>query len=82
MAKQFQLNQEELDTLKVIRDLNDKGSKADYYEVVEGVHGDTGTMVPVVARLDDDGYIKSSGIIHRYCHITDKGRRALSDKGL
>ncbi len=80
----FELNQEELGYLKAIRDLNDGagGNKTDYYMVVEAVHGDTGKAIPLVARLDDDGYIKSSGLIKRYCHITEKGRNVLKDHAL
>lgn len=78
----FELNQEELNVLKIIRDLNDANEKTDYYQVIEGTRGDTGTMRPTVSRLDDDGYITSSGFIRRYCHITEKGRMILTEKGI
>ena len=38
--------------------------------------------IPVVARLEDDGYITTNGIIYRYCHITDKGRKTLADNNM
>lgn len=79
---EFHLNQEELGVLKAIRDLNDSGKKTDYYQVVEASRGDTGILVPVVGRLDDEGYITSSGAIRRYCHITEKGRKTLAENGL
>ena len=80
----FELNQEELEYLKAIRDLNDGmgGRKTDYYMVVEAVHGDTGKAIPLVARLDEDGYITSNGLIKRYCNITEKGRITLTEHDL
>jgi Mn-dependent DtxR family transcriptional regulator len=78
----FELNNEELSVLRVIRNLNDGNEKTDYYQVVEGVKGDTGTTRPIVSRLDDDGYITSSGFVRRYCHITEKGRSVLREKGM
>ena len=80
----FELNKEELGYLKAVRDLNDGsgGTKTDYYMVVEAAKGDTAKAIPLVARLDDDGYITSSGLIRRYCHITEKGRRTLQENGL
>ena len=66
----FELNQEELEYLKAIRDLNDGmgGRKTDYYMVVEAVH--------------EDGYITSNGLIKRYCNITEKGRITLTEHAL
>lgn len=75
---EFKLNSEELHILKTIRDLNDAGKKTDYYQVVEEAKADTGLTVPIISRLEDDGYITSNGVIYRYCHITDKGREALT----
>lgn len=76
----FLLNNEELQVLGAIRDLNagKPGEKTDYYSVVDAVGGDTAKLIPVVARLEDDGYIRSKGIIKRYCIITQKGRDILS----
>ena len=75
----FTLNQEEMQVLEAIRDLNDGnlGKRTDYYDVVKSVDGDTAKLIPVVARLEDDGYIRSKGIIKRYCIITDKWRGIL-----
>lgn len=78
---EFKLNQEELHILAAIQTLNDRQEKADYYQVVEEAKADTGLTVPVIARLEDDGYIKTNGVIHRYCHITDKGRKTLAENG-
>lgn len=75
----FKLNQEELHILQTIKDLNDQGKKTDYYQVVETADVDSGLMVPVISRLEDDGYITSNGIIYRYCHVTDKGRKTLKE---
>ena len=78
----FTLNQEEMQVLEAIRDLNDGnlGKRTDYYDVVKSVDGDTAKLIPVVARLEDDGYIRSKGIIKRYCIITDKGRGILGNR--
>lgn len=75
----FTLNQEELQVLAAIQDLNDNslGERTDYYDVVKAVEGDTAKLIPVIARLEDDGYIRSKGIIKRYCIVTDKGRGIL-----
>lgn len=79
---EFRLNQEELHILQTIKKLNDRGEKTDYYQVVEEAGADTGLTVPVIARLEDDGYITTNGIIYRYCHITDKGRKTLTDNNM
>jgi len=76
---EFKLNQEELHILATIKNLNDRKEKTDYYQVVEEAKADTGLTVPVISRLEDDGYIKTNGVIHRYCHITDKGCKALAE---
>ncbi len=79
---EFKLNQEELHILQTIKRLNDKGEKSDYYQVVDEAGANTGLTVPVISRLEDDGYITTNGIIYRYCHITDKGRRTLTENGM
>ncbi|MCD8138457.1 MAG: hypothetical protein LUE17_01535 [Planctomycetaceae bacterium] len=82
MKKMFHLNDEELNVLKAVRDLNDGpvGAKTDYYAVVHAVSGDTGRLIPVVGRLDDDGYISSSGVVRRWLKITEKGRNTLKER--
>ena len=79
---EFKLNQEELHILAAVKSLNDRKEKTDYYQVVEEAKADTGLTVPVIARLEDDGYITTNGVIHRFCHITDKGRKTLSENGM
>lgn len=79
---EFKLNQEELHILQTIKRLNDKGEKSDYYQVVDEAGANTWLTVPVISRLEDDGYITTNGIIYRYCHITDKGRRTLTENGM
>lgn len=79
---EFKLNQEELHILQAVKHLNERGEKSDYYQVVDEAGADTGLTVPVVARLEDDGYITTNGIIYRYCHITDKGRKTLADNNM
>lgn len=83
VKKAFQLNEEELGVLKAVRDLNDGplGDKTDYYAVVHEAKGDTGKLIPVVARLDDDGYVASSGVVRRWLKITAKGRETLKAAG-
>lgn len=76
---EFKLNKEELHILQTIKILNEKGEKSDYYQVVEEAKADTGLTVPIISRLEDDGYIKTNGVIRRYCRITDKGRKTLAE---
>lgn len=73
----FELNAEEKGVLQAIKGFADKGEKLDYYKLVNSLHytGDTSALIPVVGRLEDDGYITSDGWIYRYIHLTDKGRR-------
>ncbi|NLY71859.1 MAG: hypothetical protein GX076_09330 [Clostridiales bacterium] len=76
----FDLNDEEIRVLKVIKDLNDRNEKTDYYQVVSEAQGDTGKMIPVVGRLEDEGYVKSNGVIFRYFKITEKGLKKLEER--
>lgn len=76
---EFKLNKEELHILQTIKILNERGEKSDYYQVVEEAGADTGLTVPIISRLEDDGYIKTNGVIHRYCHITEKGSKTLAE---
>ena len=76
----FELNQEEKHVLKTICDFTDKGDSVEYYALINAldVKGDTSALIPVVGRLEDDGYITSNGLIYRYIRITDKGRREVA----
>lgn len=78
----FELNNEELNILKVVRELNDSGKKSDYYAVIEKANADTARSIPIVSRLDNDGYVFSNGLVYRYLHITEKGRKTLKERGL
>lgn len=75
----FTLNQEEKNILNVIYDSTGGNDSVEYYTLTDSLHieGDTSALIPVVSRLEDDGYITSSGLIFRYIRITDKGRREI-----
>lgn len=74
------LNDEEKNVLRIIESASKEKGKIDYYGLVEklDIAGDTSVVIPVVGRLEDDGYIKSNGLIYRYLWLTDKGRKALA----
>jgi hypothetical protein len=75
----FTLNQEEKNILKLLNGTEAGSARVDYYAVIEKLklEGDTSVMIPVVERLEEDGYIRSDGLIYRYLYITEKGRREI-----
>lgn len=76
----FELNQEEIGVLRKIAELEDAHKKTDYHSIVAALQlKDSGKVIPVLSRLDDDGYTRSNGIIYRYFHVTEKGRKKLAE---
>ncbi len=69
----FNLNEEEISVLKIIKKYNDKNQKIDFYNIVNELETETTKMIPVFSRLEDDEYVKSYGIIYRYFKLTEKG---------
>lgn len=75
----FELNQEEKSVLMLLARLGKEGKSVEYYELIEALNlqGDTSGMIPVVGRLEDDGYIISKGLIYRNIFMTEKGRQEI-----
>lgn len=78
----FELKPEELNVLGAIGKLESKNVKAaSFYEVAEYLQADTNRLIPVMERLEEDGYVTSTGLIFRYFHMTEKGESVTGHTG-
>jgi Mn-dependent DtxR family transcriptional regulator len=75
----FELNEEEKTVLKTLAGLDKEKKGIQYYSLIDALNlkGDTSGMIPVVGRLEDDGYITSNGLIYRNIFLTEKGQREI-----
>lgn len=73
-----ELKKYELDVLDAIKKISSQKKKPEFYSVCEELSiENTNIIIPVLYRLEDDGYINSSGVIYRYFHLTKKGMDVL-----
>lgn len=76
----FELNSEEIGVLKKIAELQDSKQKTDYHSIIKALAvKDSGRIIPILGRLDDDGYTTSKGVIYRHFYLTDKGRKKIAE---
>ena len=73
--KKFELKEYEIDVLRAINRLEKANKKTDFHSVIKELNPEnSGTIIPVISRLEDDGYITSKGLIYRYMFLTQKGK--------
>ena len=77
--KKCELKEYEIDVLRAIGRLESASQKTDFHSLIRELKPEnSGTIIPVLSRLEDDGYIHSTGLVYRYLHLTEKGKGKIS----